>query len=158
MSNKTRQHIYRDEEGRPLYRKTIQKFLDGDKKTWWEHFKKGKWQSGVGPEDADGKPQWLHNKRLYNLPNLYKARNRIDRDIWIVEGEKCVERLTELGLTATCHCQGSTGNWHAVYGTYMKGHNVYLIADNDKVGREHIQRMARGALDVAKEVNVYKLL
>ena len=58
----------------------------------------------------DGKPG-LHGRvvGLYHLPDLVDARQ-----VFVVEGEKAVERLCELGFTATCPPAGA-GNWPDTY-------------------------------------------
>jgi len=149
-SKTTQQHIYRDELGNKLYRKDITKYLDGGKEPHWFYYQKGKLKPNTGPEGL----KWVNrNKPLYNLPSLYKTR-KSNKPIFIVEGEKCVEALRELGLIATCHCIGSSGEWRKEYGAWMKRRPVFVFTDNDNPGIEHAHRMAKGASAVASEVRI----
>lgn len=82
--------------------------------------------------------QWIQNVqgvRLvpYNLAEVIEAKT-----IFIVEGEKDVLRLKDLGLVATCNPMGS-GKWRDEYGQFLKGKKVIIIPDNDRPGREHAE-------------------
>lgn len=85
----------------------------------------------------DGKGGWIWNLervRLipYNLPEVIKANSVI-----IVEGEKDVESLKAIGLTASCNPMGA-GKWRAEFNQYFKGKKVVIIPDNDTPGRGNI--------------------
>ncbi len=95
----------------------------------------------------DGKGGWkwgLHGTPtvLYRLPELLAS----DGIAWIVEGEKDVDRLAALGLTATCNPMGA-GKWQPAYSESLRGRHVIIIPDNDEPGRKHgelIRRALRG--------------
>lgn len=68
---------------------------------------------------------------LYNLPALLKAIEA-GADVYIVEGEKDVETLRKLGLTATT--AGGVQDWRRAYAHYFTGAKVVILPDNDKPG------------------------
>lgn len=67
---------------------------------------------------------------LYQLPELLLA----DR-VYIPEGEKAVDALRRIGLTATTSPQGASGVKHADW-TPLAGRECILLADNDDAGRK----------------------
>ena len=104
----------------------------------------------------NGKGEWNWNlDRVtlipYNLPNVAKAERVI-----IVEGEKDAETLNQLGYTATTNPFGA-GKWHDEYSTYFKGKEVIIIPDNDKIGREHSNQVARSLCNIAKSIKILDL-
>jgi hypothetical protein len=75
---------------------------------------------------------------LYHLPEVIKAET-----VYIVEGEKDVDNLRSIGLTATCNAGGTGGGWRPEYTECFKPHQrVVLIPDNDDPGRKHVQQVA----------------
>lgn len=76
-------------------------------------------------------------KVLYNLPKLIHAVNE-NYPVYIVEGEKDVNTMTKLGLTATTAPNGGgKGNkkWLDSYSKYFKGASVVIMPDNDEAGQ-----------------------
>jgi hypothetical protein len=69
----------------------------------------------------------------YRLPELIEAL-AAKKDVVIVEGEKDVEALRELGIAATT-CPGGAGKWRDDYNQHFKGACVVIIGDNDEPGR-----------------------
>lgn len=85
--------------------------------------------------------QWLPGKNnitpvLYNLPQVIKAQT-----VFILEGEKAVDKLTEWGLVGTCSFNGaSAGNakWlPSLYNPFLEGKHIIIIPDNDPPGKAH---------------------
>ncbi|GEQ21119.1 hypothetical protein CBU02nite_16250 [Clostridium butyricum] len=77
-------------------------------------------------------------KTLYNLPKLIYAINE-GYPVYIVEGEKDVNSMLKLGLTATTAPNGGgNGNkkWLDSYSKYFKGASVIIMPDNDKAGQD----------------------
>lgn len=77
-------------------------------------------------------------KTLYNLPKLIYAINE-GYPVYIVEGEKDVNSMSKLGLTATTAPNGGgNGNkkWLDSYSKYFKGASVIIMPDNDKAGQD----------------------
>jgi hypothetical protein len=130
-------YYYHDREGKVVYR-----MVRGPGKKFWAERPDGKggWVLGMG----EVKPV------LYRLPEVLKAEGFV----YIVEGEKDVETLRALGLTATTNPFGA-GKWKDEFSEYLKGLNVIILPDNDEPGRKHAQEVhaslygkANGALIV----------
>ena len=103
--------------------------------------------------------QWLWNLKsvqpvLYHLPELRSA----DREtwVWIVEGEKDVDRLRRLGLVATTNSQGA-GKWRQYYNRELRDRRVAIIPDNDRAGLDHAHDVARSVYPHAREVKLIEL-
>jgi len=101
--------------------------------------------------DWQGQTQWNMNgveRYLYQLPAVIDAIEHGDT-IYIVEGEKCADRLLQENLCATTSAGGSKG-WtqpHATgYATSLMGaSNIVIIPDNDDAGKLY-------ALDIASSL------
>lgn len=65
---------------------------------------------------------------LYKLPELLKSD--YDDYVFIVEGEKDVDRCRSLGLIATTNPQGA-GKWRQDYNQYFENRIIVIIPDND---------------------------
>ena len=76
--------------------------------------------------------------------------------ILIPEGEKHVDRLTELGFVATCNPMGA-GKWRACYNDYFRATDAVILPDNDQAGRAHARQVAEALLPVAVSVRVLEL-
>lgn len=106
----------------------------------------------------DGKWEWNINgiRRVpYRLPNIIKAIAEKSR-IYIVEGEKDVHTLVDLGLEATTN-SGGAGRWEPGFATYFKGADVVIIPDTDAVGIKHGQNIANSLSGVAQKVRIVYL-
>ncbi|MBN1566232.1 MAG: AAA family ATPase [Acidobacteria bacterium] len=94
----------------------------------------------------DGAGGWIWNakglKRLpYNLPEIDAAT-----EVFIVEGEKDVESLRKIGLTATCIAGGAKSpDWPTVSQYFRADQHITIIPDNDGPG-EGYQANAGAAL------------
>ena len=140
------QYDYTDENGQLLARKTRwEKTVDGKrKKTFtWGHPEGQGFQSG---RNGMAVP--------YRLPELVKAET-----VFLCEGEKDVDNLTAQGLAATCSPDGAgTGSkWRDTYTPYFAGKTVYILQDNDEVGKKFAQYEAQKLSPVAQEVKVLDL-
>ena len=111
----------------------------------------------------DGHGGWIHDTKgvrrvLYRLPELLKAD--LKQPVYIVEGEKDVDRLRSLGLVATCNVGGASKGkckWLKEYTPVFPGRDVVIIPDNDEPGREHAQKIAESLKAVAHRVCVIEL-
>jgi len=98
----------------------------------------------------DGKGGWVWNLKgiepvLYRLPEILKAQ-----EIIVVEGEKDVDNLFNLGFTATTSPMGGgRGKWRAKYSEYLQGKRVVLCPDNDQTGFEFIDSVGEALQGVA---------
>lgn len=89
---------------------------------------------------------------LYRLPELLKSTGRV----YIVEGEKDVDRLWSLGLIATTNAQGA-GKWQADFADSLAGRDVVILPDNDDSGRKHMQAIAASLVETANSVRILEL-
>jgi hypothetical protein len=97
--------------------------------------------------------EWIWNLRgvskiLYRLPEVIKAKQ-----VFVVEGEKDVETLREMGLIATCNA-GGAGKWTDDYSKILSGKTVIILQDNDPPGLKHAQAVAQSTSQYASSVAV----
>ena len=90
----------------------------------------------------DGRGGWIWNMEgiervLYKLPHILNPKNRF---VWIVEGEKDVHTLNEIGMAATTNA-GGAGKWSDAYSECLKGKEVLICGDNDEPGRKHMAKV-----------------
>ncbi len=90
----------------------------------------------------------------YRLPELLASEQ--SKYVFIVEGEKDVDRLRALGLVATCN-DGGANKWPAEFSRWFKGRHAVVLPDNDEPGRTHAQMVALSLKGVAASVRVVKL-
>lgn len=107
----------------------------------------------------DNKGGWVWNvegvnRVLYRLPQLLAADQHIP--VFIVEGEKDADRLASLGCIATTNVFGA-GKWRSEYNESLRGRNVVVLPDNDKMGRDHANAVATSLRNIAASVKVVEL-
>lgn len=105
-----------------------------------------------------GKGEWEYSlgdtpKVLYNLPTVIKAV-RENIPIWVVEGEKDADTLTEMGMVATT-APGGAGKWLDIHTQALAGATVDIIADNDKPGHEHAAIVHKALSDAGCDVQAW---
>lgn len=105
----------------------------------------GGWTNGLG----DVKPV------LYNLPNVITQAQQ-GGNVFIVEGEKDVNTLGELGLTATTNPMGAE-KWRDEYSDTLQGANVIIIPDNDEPGQRHARQVAKSLAGKAASIRILNL-
>jgi len=91
---------------------------------------------------------------LYRLPELLDADPT--STVCVCEGEKDADALAKLGLIATTNPMG-VGKWRGDYNKVLSGRHVVILPDNDKPGREHAERVARGLKDIAASIKIINL-
>ena len=107
----------------------------------------------------DGNGGWVWKldgtrRVLYRLPELLAADpNAV---VFVVEGEKDVDRLRSLGLIATTNPEGA-GKWRDEFSEFFRGRKVVMPPDNDEPGRMHVDQVARSVHGVASEVRLLEL-
>lgn len=114
---------------------------------------------GFTQRQPDGQGGWIWDLKgvtrvLYHLTELIHADKALP--VYIVEGEKDVDTLTALGLTATTNPQGA-GKWRDEYSAFLAGRHVVTLADNDEPGRKHAEQVARAVAPVAASVKLVAL-
>src|SRR5262249_2595868 len=105
-----------------------------------------------GEKWISGKPKGP--KVPYMLPQLIAAAPTTP--VYICEGEKDVDNLVKIDFVATCNSEGAdngNGNkWTSDLNQHFKDRHVYIIPDNDALGRKHAQHVARNLHPIAKSV------
>ena len=109
------------------------------------------------PDDVGG---WIWNLKgvkrvLYRLPEILEAV-KAGKIIYIVEGEKDVEKLVGLGLDATTNA-GGAGKWRDEYSQALIGAEVAIIPDNDEPGRKHADQVGRSLHTAGAKVKILEL-
>ena len=106
---------------------------------------------------SDGNGGWIWNlnetvRVLYRLHELLTGQD----PVFICEGEKDVDNLRTLGLTATTNPMGA-GKWNIIYNPCLAGRDVIILPDNDEPGKKHSTQVAQSLLGTAKSVKVLTL-
>jgi putative DNA primase/helicase len=107
----------------------------------------------------DGSGGWVWNLtgvRLvpYRLPELLAADPGFP--VFIVEGEKDVDALRAVGVTATCNPMGAL-KWRDEYSDCLKGIDCVILPDNDDPGRQHAHLVAQSLLQHADQISILEL-
>ena len=116
---------YTDKEGNPTYWRFRMDHSDKEKRIRPLSFNGGKWELKE-PNFPNGK------KPLYRLHEIV---NPPEETVWIVEGEKCADVLSKLGLQATTSgsaTSAGTADWSS-----LEGRKVIVWPDNDETGRRY---------------------
>lgn len=106
----------------------------------------------------DGSGGWIYNMQdVEALPyNLQGILSRPEKTIFVVEGEKCADKLIELGAVATTS-HGGAGKWKAELNKFFEGRRVVILPDADDAGQKHAQLVSSHLIDVAKDIKVVDL-
>lgn len=105
--------------------------------------------------NEDGGWSWsvpASERILFNLPAVAASTKLVA----IVEGEKDVEALAEIGVVATCN-PGGAGKWQDNYSAALAGRDVLVIPDNDEAGEKHLDVVAASLKGVARSIRVLRL-
>ena len=110
--------------------------------------------------DPDRPGRYINNLQgvqtaLYKLPQITQAIKE-KKPIFIVEGEKDADFLEKLGFVATT-CPLGAGKWKAHYSNSLVGADVYIVADNDKAGKGHVEEVAKSLSGKAKSIKLVDL-
>jgi len=90
----------------------------------------------------DGAGGWIWKKHPNQV--LYRLREvRENPIVFVVEGEKDVEKLREHGFVATTNAGGAKAPWLPQFTDALRGREVILIPDNDPTGRQRAATIAR---------------
>jgi hypothetical protein len=104
----------------------------------------------------DGQGDWVWNlkdvrKVLYRLPAVLAAPI-----VFVVEGEKDADALTELGVVATTSPMGAC-KWRSGYSQFLRGKQVYVLPDADEKGRQHAADVMKSLEGVATSAKLVEL-
>jgi hypothetical protein len=139
----TARYVYRDEREAPLYR-----VLRWEPKRFsQERYENDAWIGGKGALDGV-------RRVLFRLPELLAADPA--EPVLLVEGEKDVDRLHNLGLVATTSPQGAS-KWHLVDDTPLAGRHVVILPDLDEPGRKHARQIAQHLAAKAASTRILEL-
>ena len=133
---------YRDESGKLLYQTVRYKPKD---------FRQRR---------PDGKDGWIWNLQgvrlvLYRLQELLQANS--DNWVFIVEGEKDVDRLYDEGLVATT-CAMGAAKWNDSYSEFLNDRKlIAIIPDNDDPGKKHAKQIAESLIKVGVKPKIIEL-
>lgn len=105
---------------------------------------------GFTQRRPDGKRGWIPSLKgvrrvLYRLPELAAKRPKL---VWVVEGEKDVDRLWALNLPATTN-SGGAGNWTDEHTEQLVSQgitSVILVPDLDEAGERHARTVTASCL------------
>ena len=117
---------YTDTDGNILYVRLRMDNTNGDK--WIRPHSRdeaGNWTQLKEPPFTEGKP----------LYHLHLIANNPDKTVFLVEGEKCADALTKLGLIATTSggaTSAKDANWQI-----LAGREVAIWPDNDQAGLQY---------------------
>jgi hypothetical protein len=139
--------VYTDENELPLFVKQRYKTFDAKGKTY-------KTLRIMADGSRVGK---LGDCRIvpYRLPELLQAVTN-GKVVYIAEGEKAVDALCSLGVTATTSHAGA-GGWNADLNQYFAGANVVVVPDNDVAGWSYATKIVESLLPVVKSIRVTDL-
>ena len=117
-------HKYTDPAGTPSHWRVRLDHPDKGKEIRPISFIDGKWELK--------EPKFSNGTLLYNLHEIYK---RPDETVWIVEGEKCADALSEIGYLATT--SGSATSANKADWSPLHGRHIIIWPDNDESGIEY---------------------
>lgn len=133
--------IYTDENNNPIHGVTRTSTY-GKKSYFQVQFKNGEWVNGIKNVEI----------KLYNLPKVQDSQK-----IYIVEGEKCAEKLEKkFNVTATTN-SGGAGKWKTSYNKYFADKEIIILPDNDEPGRKHGNLVADNLSKISKSIKVVQL-
>jgi len=115
---KRTEYIYRSEAGKELYKVLRIDYADG---------KKDCFQECNGSHTLP--------KAVRTLYNLDKIKGNLEDYIFLCEGEKAADALTECGYIGTTNPLGS-GNWDSSYAKLLSNQKVVIMPDADEQGEK----------------------
>ena len=97
-------------------------------------------------------PKFPNGKPLYLLHELVSRPNDT---VWVVEGEKCADALTKLGLLAMT--SGSATSAKGADWSPLSGRRIIIWPDYDQPGNQYAKDVAKALVDLAHSVEVVDL-
>jgi len=116
------------------------------KAMYWQHLSNEKiWEKGV-----NNMPVPLYSQEAVEIA-------KSEETIYIVEGEKDVDTMTRLGLTATTLPNGANSEWKYEYTAFFENKRVVILQDNDEAGNEYAVNVAMSLLLTASSIKILDL-
>jgi putative DNA primase/helicase len=144
LRNSIEHYDYRLSTGELVYR-SVRHGMNGSKKFLVFHqAPEGTWEAGLGGREPI----------LYGLKEL--ASGASHESVFVVEGEKDVDRLHSLGQIAVTNPFGA-GKWKVEYSHDLEGRNVFILPDNDEPGRKHAEKVKKSLSGIANSVRIVEL-
>jgi len=108
----------------------------------------------------DGQGGYIYNLQgiepvLYRMTAI-KIAQTISAPIFVVEGEKDADALSNIGLNATTAPMGA-GKWRNAYSETLRGADVIILPDRDAPGRKHAAQVAQSLCGKATSIKVIEL-
>ena len=136
-------------------RKTVATYEFRDPTTGESRYQKERVESADGSKSFFFKPAGRNGSQ----PLLYGGERLTDvasGPVFIVEGEKKVDRLRELGAAAVSADSGSSSKWLPEHADLLRGLNVVLWPDSDAPGEKYAARAADCLKDSAASLKVVR--
>lgn len=131
-------------------------YTDADGETLFEVIRfEPKAFSQFTPGKGWGRKKHGVDTTLYRLPSVLEAAEN-GRTVFIVEGEKDVHTLEDMGFVATT-CPQGTHEWEDRFSDHLSGAHVVLLPDNDDEGVKHAGEVARSVWEPAEDVRIVEL-
>ena len=134
---------YRDQDGKLVFWIVREQWWDDERgrtvKKFVPHHRKARGACVIGLPEV---------RPLYKLPELISGV-AAGRTIYIVEGEKDADAMTEAGEVATCNVGGAGKFGRAEGIEYLRGAEVVIVADRDDAGLRHALDVEDALKDVA---------
>jgi hypothetical protein len=92
-------------------------------------------------------PIFSTGKPLYNLHNIFSSNNT---EIWVTEGELCVDMLNKLGLLATT--SGSSDSVATADWTPLKNKKIIIWPDNDESGYKYAKAVTKKLIELGCDI------
>ena len=124
-----RQHVYTNENGQPIAVKKMRIKRDGGKSFLWYL---------IDPETGEfARQSGLNGLELplYNICAINQAKTN-GQTVFVVEGEKDVDTLQNLGYIATTKPNGAQNRWTENFIKPLKDLNIVILLDNDGAGAD----------------------
>ena len=144
-------YIYTDENNNPIYLK--HKYRNTEDLSKKHFLTKSLIETEKSFKYGDEEHFKNVDKYIYNYPAIKEAIGK-DNNIYFVEGEKDVNTLQRLGLTATTIY---SKKWIDTYTDQLNGAKVVFIGDTGKAGEEYEKLIYENLKDVVKTFKVVEL-
>lgn len=103
----------------------------------------------------------VNGNRVNNLDGVARILYRMDKihdkqQVFIAEGEPCVEALVAMGFDATCN-SGGAGAWKAAYADSLKNKDVVILPDGDEAGEKWYKSVLESLQMKARSIQTLRM-